>query len=135
MSSARKLIERQAAAQGFTVTSMEFEAISAGPEMAGPDGGWMVYLQRGDEYADAMGYNAAQVVQWIRNIDRLDGTLTWQSDVFGCPEIACWKARGHRGEHVEDEAFARGREERNAAWERIRASRSVLPGEPEGETP
>ena len=83
----------------------------------------MVWLQRdGDEY-DAMGYNAAQVVQWIRNIDKLDGTLTWQSDVFGCSEVACWKARGHRGDHVDDPRTRERREGQNASWERLRAAR------------
>ena len=51
----RKQIERQAAAQGWTITSIEWECIGAGAEMEGTSGGWFVQIERGDESDEALG--------------------------------------------------------------------------------
>jgi hypothetical protein len=103
VSRAKDAITKQAESQGWTVTRIEWEPVGLGAEKEGPSGGWDVDLARDDREEWAGGYNVAQVVQWIRNLDKLDGP--WM-DPFACSGKVhslqpgdCALARGHRGSH------------------------------------
>lgn len=102
MTRAEKAITKQAEAQGWTVLNIEWEPVTPGPEKAGPAGGWDVWLRRDGTEEWAGGYNVAQVIQWIKNLDE-----GWAVDPFSCSgkhahpfdDTDCLLARGHRGDH------------------------------------
>lgn len=103
MSTARDAIIKQAASQGWTVTRIDWEPIGPGAEKEGPSGGWDVDLKRDGKMEWAGGYNAAQVIQWIKNFDLPYGELL---DPFSCSGKYsglvpgdCMSYRGHRGPH------------------------------------
>lgn len=103
MSSQRKRhIIEQAESQGWTIDFIEWEPIGIAMEKSGPSGGWSVELSRDGKGEWAGGYNAAQVIQWIKNLDLPFGE---QQDPFACcgkyhsfgPDD-CLRGRGHKGE-------------------------------------
>lgn len=108
MSTDREAIAKVAAEGGWTITRIEWEPVGAGPEKAGPSGGWDVDLIRDGKTEWAGGYNVAQVIQWIKNFD-----LPWPyPDVFACSGKShslapgdCTSYRGHKGPHYPKQAI------------------------------
>src|SRR4051794_39913245 len=67
VSRARDAITREAKARGWSVNYIEWEPVGLGAEKAGPPGGWDVGLTRDGVDDQALGYNVAQVIQWLKN--------------------------------------------------------------------
>lgn len=96
----KRHIIAEAESRGWTILHIEWEPLGISMEKAGPGGGWQIDLERDGKIEWAGGYNAAQAVQWIKNLD--DG---WSVDPFSCcGKVAnlgaddCLMARGHKGD-------------------------------------
>lgn len=63
---ARRKIRRAAEARGLVVDFIEWQPISAGPEMSGAAGGWYVQF---DPDGHALGLNLDEVLEWIGDLE------------------------------------------------------------------
>lgn len=60
----RDKLEKAAKASGIEFTTIIWEPLTRGPEMCGPEGGWIISGKRGP--FDSIGYNFDAALDWIK---------------------------------------------------------------------